>query len=54
MLISNPLKKFLKNAQKKVISTTSLTNMSKSGQSAYFRHVLNNTVTFFGTFLKTF
>ncbi len=39
-LISNPLKKLLKNAPKKVISKTSLTNMSKSEKSAYFRHVL--------------
>jgi hypothetical protein len=29
-LISNPLKKLLKNAPKKVISKTSLTNLSKS------------------------
>jgi hypothetical protein len=39
MLISNPLKNFFKNALKKVISKTSLTNMSKRGKSAYFRHV---------------
>ncbi len=41
MLISNPLKKFLKNAPK-VISNTSLTNMSKSGKCAYFRHAFAN------------
>ncbi len=41
-LISNPLKKLLKNAPKKVISKTSLTNMSKSEKSAYFRHVFAN------------
>jgi hypothetical protein len=46
MLILIPLKKFLKNAPKKAISKTSLTNMSKSGNSAYFRHIFN--------FLKTF
>ncbi len=51
--ISNPLKKCLKNnSQKKVISKTSLTNMSKRGKSAFFRHVFANN--FFGTFLKTF
>jgi hypothetical protein len=42
MLISNPLKKFLKNALKKVISKTSLTNMSKREKSTYFRHVFAN------------
>jgi hypothetical protein len=41
MLISNPLKKFLK-MHKKVISKKSLTNMSKSGKSAYFHHILVN------------
>ncbi len=41
-LISNPLKKLLKNAPKKVISKTSLTNMSKSEKSAYFRHIFAN------------
>jgi hypothetical protein len=41
-LISNPLKKLLKNAPKKVISKTSLTNMSKCEKSAYFRHVFDN------------
>ncbi len=40
MLISNLLKKFKKNAQKN-ISKTSLTNMSKSGKSEYFRHVFD-------------
>jgi hypothetical protein len=39
MLISNSLKKLLNNAPKKVKSKTSLTNMSKSGNNAYFRHV---------------
>jgi hypothetical protein len=34
MLISNPLKKFVKNAPKKVISKTSLMNMSKTRKSA--------------------
>ncbi len=38
-MISNPLKKFLKNSHKKVISKTSLMNVSKSGKSAYFRHI---------------
>ncbi len=42
MLILNPLKKFLKNAPKKVISKTSLTNMSKSRKSAYFCHIFAN------------
>ncbi len=41
-LISNPLKKLLTNAQKKVTSKTSLTNVSKSEKSAYFRHVFAN------------
>jgi hypothetical protein len=48
VLISNPVKKFLKNASKKVISKTSLTNMSKSGKSAYLCHIFAN------NFLKTF
>jgi hypothetical protein len=38
----NPLKKLFKNAPKKVISKTSLTYMSKSEKSAYFRHVFAN------------
>jgi hypothetical protein len=42
MLISNPLKKFFKNALKKAINKTSWTNMSKNGKSAYFRHVFTN------------
>jgi hypothetical protein len=42
MLISNPMKKLLKNAPKKVISKTSLTNISKKGKSAYFNHVFAN------------
>ncbi len=46
MLISNLLKKFLKNAPKK-----SLTNMSKSGKSAYFYHIFANNC-FFGNFRK--
>jgi len=33
------VEKVLKNAQKKVISKTSLTNISKSGKSAHFRHL---------------
>jgi histone H3/H4 len=41
-LISNPLKKLLKNAPKKVISKTSLTHMSKNEKSAYFRHIFDN------------
>jgi hypothetical protein len=36
----------------KVISQKSLTNMSKSGKSAYFRHIFANN--FFGTFFKNF
>jgi hypothetical protein len=42
MLISNPLKKLLKNAPKKVISKTSSIKMTKSEKSAYFRHVFAN------------
>ncbi len=38
--------------QKNVISKTSLTNMSKSGKSAYFRHASANN--FFVHFFKTF
>ncbi len=41
-LILNLLKKLLKNAPKKVVGKTSLTNMSKSEKSAYFRHVFAN------------
>jgi hypothetical protein len=41
MLISNLLKIFTK-IHKKVISETSLTNMSKSGKSEYFRHIFAN------------
>ncbi len=41
-----------KNAPKKVIGKTSLTNMSKSEKSAYFRHVFNNN--FFGAFFQNF
>ena len=51
-LISNPLKKLWKNAQKKVISK-SLTNMSESEKSAFFRHVFANNF-FFGTFFQNF
>jgi hypothetical protein len=36
------VEKVVKNAQKKVISKTSLTNMSKSEKSAFFRHVFAN------------
>ncbi len=39
--------------QKKVISKTSLTNMSKSEKSTYFRHVFANNF-FFVNFFKTF
>jgi hypothetical protein len=39
--------------QKKVISKTSLTNMSKSEKSAFFRHVFANNF-FFVNFFKTF
>ncbi len=42
MLISNLLKGFKKIHQKKVISKTSSTKMSKSGKSAYFRHIFAN------------
>jgi hypothetical protein len=51
-LISYPLKKLLKNAPKKFISKTSLTNISKSEKSAYFRHVFANN--FFCAFFKPF
>ncbi len=43
-LISNPLKKLLKNAPKKVTGKTSLTNMSKNEKSAFFRHVFANNI----------
>ncbi len=36
------VEKVVKNAPKKVISKTSLTNMSKSEKSAFFRHVFAN------------
>jgi hypothetical protein len=36
------VEKVVKNAPKKVISITSLTNMSKSEKSAFFRHVFAN------------
>jgi hypothetical protein len=39
MLISNPLEKFSKNAQKKVISKFYLTNMSKSGKVKDFEGI---------------
>jgi hypothetical protein len=52
-LILNPLKKLLKNAPKKVKSKTSLTNMTKSEISAFFRHVFANNF-FLGHFFKTF
>jgi hypothetical protein len=41
-----------KKCTKKVISKTSLTNMSKSEKNAYCRQVFANN--FFGAFLKTF
>jgi hypothetical protein len=40
MLISNPLNNFFKNSLQKLISKTSLMNMSKSGKSAYYRGCL--------------
>ena len=45
-------KSFEKMPRKKVISKTSLTNMSKSEKSAFFRHVFANN--FFGTFFQNF
>jgi hypothetical protein len=42
MLISNPLTKFKKIASKNSHKQTSWTNISKSGKSAYFRHVFAN------------
>ena len=36
------VEKVVKNAQKKVTSKTSFTNMSKSEKRAYFRHVFAN------------
>ncbi len=53
MLISNPLKSCEKMHQKKVISKTSLTNMSKSDKSAFFRDVFANNF-FLVHFFKTF
>jgi hypothetical protein len=53
MLISNLLKSFKKINKKKVISKTSLANMSKSGKSAYFPHIFANNI-FLGTFFKNF
>ncbi len=41
MLISNTLKKFYKNALKKVASKTSLMKMDKSGKSAYFSRIFD-------------
>ncbi len=52
-LISNPLKKLWKNAPKKAISKTSLTNMRKSEKRAFFRHVFAN-IFFLVHFFKTF
>ncbi len=49
-LISNRWKSSWKIYQKKVISKTSLINMSKSEESAFFRHIFANN--FFGAFLK--
>ncbi len=51
-LILNQLEKLSKVAHKKVISKTSLTNISKSEKSAYFRHVYANI--FFGAFFQNF
>ncbi len=53
-LILNLLKKLWKIAPKKVISKTSLTNMSKNEKSAFFHHIFANyffLVHFFKTFL---
>jgi hypothetical protein len=47
------VEKLLKNAPKKSYKQTSLTNMSKSEKSAFFRHVFANNF-FFVNFLKTF
>jgi hypothetical protein len=41
-LILNPFQNLSKNAHKKVISITSLTNLGKSEKSAYFRHIFAN------------
>ena len=51
-LILNLLKKLFKNSPKKVISKTSVTNMSKSGKSAHFRHVFGTN--FFLGHIRTF
>ncbi len=53
MLVSNLLLKKYFKALKKVISKTSLTNMSKSEKSAYFCHIFANNF-FMGGFLKLF
>jgi hypothetical protein len=50
---SESVEKVVKNAHKKVRSKTSLTNMSKSEKSAYFRHVFANYF-FLVRFFKTF
>jgi hypothetical protein len=42
----------VKKMQQKVICKTSWTNMSKSGKSAYFRHIF--ATYFFVNFFKTF
>ncbi len=52
-LISNPLKKLLKNAPKKVVSKTSLMNMRKSEKSAFFLHIFADNF-FLVHFFKTF
>jgi hypothetical protein len=52
MLIFNQLEKLSKNAHKKVISKTSLTNMIKSEKNANYRHIFASNV--FGDFFKTF
>jgi hypothetical protein len=52
MLISNPLKKCLKNTPKKVISKTSLTGVNAYFMPAYFCHAFANN--FFGHLFKSF
>jgi hypothetical protein len=52
-LILNPYKKLLKNAPKTAKSKTSLTNKSKSKNSAYIRQIFANHF-FLLDFFKTF
>ncbi len=52
-LISNPLKKLLKNAPKKSYKQNKFDNMSKGEKSAYFLHVFANNI-FLLHFFKTF